>query len=74
MASKDKYIRELETVRDTMLESFADISEQVDQLKAQNKQLIQELKDANTNILTYEYVLDKADEAYKELQKKVNNG
>lgn len=74
MASKDKYIKELETVRDTMLESFADISEQVYQLKAQNKQLIQELKDANTNILTYKYILDKADEAYKELQKKVNNG
>lgn len=74
MASKDKYIRELETVRDTMLESFADISEQVDQLKAHNKQLMQELKDANTNILTYKYILDKADEAYKELQKKVNNG
>lgn len=74
MSSKDKYIRELETVRDTMLESFADISKQVDQLKAQNKQLMQELKDANTNILTYKYILDKADEAYKELQKKVNNG
>lgn len=70
MSNKDKYIKELETVRDTMLEAYSNISEQIDNLKAQNRQLIDKLTEANKKVLTYENLLGQAEIAYKELQQK----
>lgn len=70
MVSKDKYIKELESVRDTMLEAYSNISEQIDRLKTQNKELINKLTEANRKVLTYENLLAQAEVAYKELQRK----
>lgn len=70
MANKDKYIKELETVRDTMLEAYGNISKQVDRLKAQNKELIDKLTEANRKVLTYENLLGQAEMAYIELKRK----
>lgn len=70
MSSKDKYIKELETVRDTMLEAYSNISEQIDNLKAQNKELIGKLTEANRKVLTYENLLGQAELAYNKLKRK----
>lgn len=69
--NKDKYIKELETTRDTMLGAFAEISQAIDVLKAQNKELINKLTEANKKVLTYENLLGQAEMAYNELKRKV---
>ena len=47
-----------------MLEAYSNISEQIDHLKAQNKELIDKLTVANQRLLTYENLL------YLELERK----
>ena len=67
--NKDKYIKELEEARDTMLQALGNISVEIDTLKAQNIELINKLTEANRKVLTYENLLAQAEVAYKELQR-----
>lgn len=70
--SKDKnYIKELEETRDAMLRAFTEISQAVDILKTQNKELIDKLTEANRKVLTYENLLGQAEMAYNELKRRV---
>ena len=70
MSKNKRYIEELETVRNTMLKAYSNISEQIDILKAQNRELINKLAEANRKVLTYENLLGQAEMAYNELKRR----